>query len=271
MHALVSAHAAQFFFNPHLAALNRVPAAGGDFRFLEESGDQLVIAVQADDFFGHVLIAFHVVAESGDLKSQHALAVRFCDHRLHIQVVHDADDVLIRNSDAQNAADAVDLNAQFAGLHAVSCVHIKVCGGYFAAAQLLDQVQGALHGHDGRVFVDALFKTGAGISSLADASGSAADVVAGELSRLEHDCFRGIQDLRIESSHNACQRYRALSVADHQIGAAQRLLLLVQGDDLFAVFGSPDVDPVAAQVRVVKRVHGLSELCQNIVGNINHV
>ena len=271
VHALVSAHTAQYFLNAHLTALNRIPAAGGDFRFLEESGDQIVIAVQTDDFFGHVLIAFHVVAVSGDLKSQHALAVLLGDHRLHVQVVHYAYDILIRNCDAQNAADAVDLDAQFAGLYAVSGVDVEMRGGYFAAAELLDQVQGALHGHDGRVLVDALFKAGAGVCSLADASGSAADVVAGKLRSLEHNGFRSVEDLGIQAAHNACQRYRALAVADHEIGTVQSNFLLIQSDDLLVFFGGSDVDAIAVQIRVVKRVHGLSELCQNIVGNINHV
>ena len=169
MHALVCAEAAQSFLNTHLTALDRIPAAGGDFRLLEEGGNQFVIAVQADDFFGYILISFHVVAVCGDLKGQQALAVFLADRRLHVQIVHDADDVLIGNDNSENAADLVDLNGHFAGLYAVSCVHIEMCGGNFAAAELLNEMQGALHCHNSCVLVDALLKTGAGVCSLADA------------------------------------------------------------------------------------------------------
>ena len=170
MHALVSAQSAQSFLYAHLAALNGIPAAGSHFRALKESGDQLVIAVQADDFFCHVLIAFHVVAVSGNLKSQHALAILLGNRGLHVEVVHDADNVLIRNGNAQNAADLVDLDGHLTGLYTVSCVHIEMCGGNLAAAELLNEMQGALHGHNSCVLIDALFKTGAGVCPLADAS-----------------------------------------------------------------------------------------------------
>ena len=187
MHALVSAEAAQSFLDAHLAALNGIPAAGGDFCALKESGNQVVIAVHTDDFLCHVLISFHIVAICGNLQGQHALAVLLRDLGLHIEIVHDADNIFIRNCDAEHAADAVDLDRHLAGLHAVAGIDVKVCGGNLAAAEFLDQVQRALHSHDSCVLVDALLKAGTGIGSLADASGSAADVVARELRGFKHN------------------------------------------------------------------------------------
>ena len=156
MHALVSAESAQSLLDAHLAALNGIPAAGSDFRALKESGNEFVIAVHADDFLSHILITFHIITVRGNLKGQHTLAILLTDRGLHVEVVHDADDVLIRNSNAENTADLVDLYGHFAGLNAVSCVHIEVSGGNLAAAELLDEVQGALHSHNGRVLVDTL-------------------------------------------------------------------------------------------------------------------
>ena len=170
MHALVSAESAQSLLDAHLAALNGIPAAGGDFRALKESGNEFVITVHADYFLCHILIAFHVIAVSGDLKGKHTLTVLLTDRRLHVEVVHDADDVLIRNGNAENTADLVDLDGHFAGLYTVSSVHIEVCGGNLAAAELLDKVQGALHSHNGRILVDTLFIARARVCALADAS-----------------------------------------------------------------------------------------------------
>ena len=80
-----------------------------------------------------------------------------------------------------------------------------------------------------------------------------------ELSRLEHDRIRSIEDLGIETAHDARESNRLLAVTDHEVFGGQRKLLFVESDDLLAFFCAADMDLTAFEVGEIECMHRLAE------------
>ena len=112
----------------------------------------MIVAVHTDNFLSNILIGFHVNTVAGDVDRQF-ITVEF---RCEVKTCKDADDVLIGNSDSENAVNARNTYRKLSGLNGVACVNVESSLGYLAAAELLDEVKGTLHCHDCRVLVDTL-------------------------------------------------------------------------------------------------------------------
>ena len=148
---------------------------------------------------------------------------------------------------------------------------VKLGGGHFAAAQLLDQVQGAGHAQLGGIFADALLVMGGSIRVLAKAAGGLADVIACKLGRFKQQLGGFRLDLAVQAAHNAGQGNRLFAIADDQVLGGQGKLLAVQRGDLLAVLGTAHNDLAAFQRVHIKGVHRLADFQHDIVGDIHHV
>ena len=267
MDALVHSCAAECPLQLELLLLLLVQPAGGDFRGLQEGGDDMLIAVQTDHFFRHILPALHVLTVSRDLKSKNAVF----DLRLHIQGLHDAENVLFRHGDAEDIGDAAHLDGQSALLDAVAGIHFAVGTGNLAGAKLLHQVQGSLHRHDSGILIHTLLVAGGSVSSLSQRPGGAADVVAGKFGGFEDDlcCFR--KDLGVQTAHDAGHAHRLLGVDDQQVGRIQRIFVSVQRDHLLAVFRAARHEVRSCDMVPVIGMHGLTQLQQDKVRDVHDV
>ncbi len=146
---------------------------------------------------------------------------------------------------------------------------VKLGGGHFAAAQLLDQVQGAGHAQLGDIFADALVMGGVSLCSAARPGGFA-DVIAGKLGRFKQQLGNFRLDLAVQAAHNTGQALAVFAIADDQVLQGQGKLLAVQrAGDLLAVLGT--AHRKTFQRVHIKGVHRLADFQHDIVGDIHHV
>ena len=230
----------------------------------------MLIAVLADDLLGKVGLAdLDVLAPAGRNDLHRVAVCRKLD--LKLQAVQNVENGVSRNGDAQNRVDAADLGSEMLTLTRGTGRAVEMGGGDLAAAQLLNQMQGAGHAQLGCILRDALFVVAGGIGALAQAAGSLADVVAGELGALKQQLGRGALDLAVQPAHDAGQRDRLGAVADDEVVGRQGELLLIERCDLLAVLGAADEDLAAIQRVHVKGMHRLADFQHDIVGNIDYI
>ena len=175
--------------------------------------------------------------------------------------------LMIINGNKQDAAKALLLDdkidpmcpATFLRLHRVSGIDIELCSADFTAAQFLDQVKGTFHRHYGRIFIDTLGEAHAGVGNLTQRLRTLTDVVMSELRCLEHDRRGGIQDLGIETAHDACQCDRLLPITDNKVFCGKSELFFIESYDLLALFRTADMDLAAFKIREIESMHRLAE------------
>ena len=253
-----------------LCLLLRRQAAGGDGGSLQEGRHDMLIAVLADDFLGKVGLADLDVLAPAGRNDLHRIAVCL-KLDLKLQAVQNVENVIRGNSDAQNGVDAADLGSEMLTLTRGTGRAVEMGGGDLAAAQLLNQMQGAGHAQLSRILRDALFVVAGGIGALAQTAGSLADVVAGELGALKQQLGRGALDLAVQSAHDTCQCDRLGAVADDEVVGRQGEFLLIERCDLLAVLSAADEDLAAIQRVHVKGMHRLADLQHDIVGDIDYI
>ena len=245
-------------------------AAGGDLGSLQESRHDVVIAVLADDFLGQVRLADLDVLTPAGRDDLHSVAVGF-EGDLELQTVQDVEDGIGGHGDAQDGVDAADGGGEVLTLTRGTGGAIEVCSGDFAAAQFLNEVQGAGHAQLGGVLRNTLFVMAGGIGVLAQAAGGLADVVAGKLGALEEQLGGAVFDLAVQAAHNAGQGNGLGTIADDQVIGGQLEVLLVQGGDLLTILGAADDDLAAFQRVHIEGVHRLADLQHDVVGDVNDV
>ena len=155
-------------------------APGGDLGSFQEGGGDMVIAIFTDHFLGQVRLAdldILAVARSNHL---HGVTVGFHRH-FKAELFQDGQNFLGGHGNAQNGVDGADAGGEVLAFTRSTGRAVKLGGGHFAAAQLLDQVQGAGHAQLGGIFADALLVMGGSIRVLAKAAGGLADVITGKL------------------------------------------------------------------------------------------
>ena len=245
-------------------------AAGGDGGSLQEGGDDVFIAVLADDLLGQVGLTDLDVLTPAGRDDLHRVAVGF-EFDLELQAVQDVQNHIGGHSDAEDGIDAADLGRETLALTRGTGRTVKMGGGDLAAAQLLNQVQGTGHAKLGGVLGDALLVMAGGIGVLAEAAGRLADVVAGELGALKQQLGGGIFNFAVQAAHDTRQRNGLGAVADDEVVGRQGEFFFVQRCDLLAVFGAADEDLAAFQRVHVEGVHGLANLQHDIVRDVNDV
>ena len=242
-------------------------AAVRDGRRLQEGGHDVVIAVLADDLLGQIGETVDVVAVAGNAD----LPDRGIGIDAEVQAGQDVADGVLRHFDAEHAVDLGGHDADdLARLIGVGRA-VEAGGGDIAAAQLLNQMERALEAELGAVLVDALLVAGARVTALAEGAAGLADRIAGEGGALEQQLGGIALDLAVEAAHDAGQRDRLLGVADDQIVGIEGEFLLVQRGDLLALVGAADDDAAARDVGQVEGVHGLADLDQGVVRDVDDV
>ena len=244
--------------------------AGGDLRRFQEGRLDMLVAVFADDFLRQIRLADLDVLTPAGRNDLHGVAVGL-QGDLKLQTVQDIQNRIGRHGDAQNTVDAADFCGEMLALARGTGRAVKVGGGDLAAAQLLDQVQGARHAQFGGILGDALFVMAGGIGVLAQTAGGLADVVAGELGAFKQQLGGAVLDLAVQAAHNTGQRHGLGAVADDKVVGGQGELFFVQGGDLLAVLGAAHDDLAAFQRVHIKGVHRLTDLQHDIVGDVHNV
>ena len=263
----MSTGSTQGAFQAKLSFLLRIQTTGGNLSGGHEGGDYMIVTVHTDDFLSNIRIVFHILTEGGNLQSQ-LIAIY---NRIHIQAGQNTNDIFGGNFDTQYSVYFIDADFHFTRFYGIAGVHITVSTGNFTTAQLFDQMQGTLQSHNGGILIHALCITGTGIGHLTMSTGALTDIIAGELSALEHHLGGGVQNLRIQTTHDTGQGYGFYTVADHQVGVIQSEFFAVQSHDLLAVMSAAYIDRIAFQIVIIEGVHGLTHFLQYIVGNINNV
>ena len=111
----------------------------------------MLIAVLADDLLGKVGLADLDVLAPAGRNDLHRVAVRR-KLDLKLQAVQNVENGVSRNGDAQNRVDAADLGSEMLTLTRGTGRAVEMGGGDLAAAQLLNQMQGAGHAQLGCIF-----------------------------------------------------------------------------------------------------------------------
>ena len=267
MDRLAGSGAAEGLLQLHLHLLLQIRSAGGDRRRGHQGPDDVVVTVLADQLLRNILVGLHVLAVSRHPDGQ-LVAV---NHRRHVKVRKDADDVFVRHGDAEDAVHLPDAGLHLPRLQGISGVPVHPGLRDGAAAQLLDEVQGALAAHDRSVLVDALLIAGSRVGGLSQGAAGLPDIVPGKLRAFQDDGLRVVADLGIQAAHDAGQTHGLHAVADHQVLMVQSVFVGIQGHDLLAVVSPADIDHAALDVVLIVGVHRLPQLLQDVVRDVDDV
>ena len=224
----------------------------------------MLISVHADNFFSHIRVRIHILTICRHLQGQ-LISV---DCRSKVQILHNSQNVLLGNLNTQDIVHLSETDLHLPGLYGIAGIDIHMSPGDLTATKFLHQVKGTLHCMNGCVFIHALLISRAGICTLSETSGGFSDVVSCKLCRLKHNSSRSVTDFGIQSAHNAGKGNGLDAVTNHEIVGGQRILLGIQGHNLFPFPGTSDFDFIALQIIAVKGVHGLSHFQHNIVCDI---
>ena len=227
----------------------------------------MVIAVLPDDLLGQVGKAVHVLPVAGHQHGQLIAVPGYAE----VQPGEDLHNGLGGHGDAQHAVDAAGRGTDDLLGPVLAGGAVKAGGGDVAAAQLLNQVQCAVHAQLGAVLIHAFFIAGAGVAVLAQGAAGFAHAVTGEGGALKQQLVGALGDLAVQAAHDAGQSHRLLGVADDQVVGGQLELLLVQRGDGLALLGAAHHNAAVGHGRQVKGVHGLADLQQHVVGDVHHV
>ena len=133
------------------------------------------------------------------------------------------------------------------------------------------RLRGAVDGDARRIGIHPLFVARGRVALLAQRAGSAADVGALELGALEEKLARRFGDAAVQSAHDARQRDRLFAVGDDEVLARELERLFVERGDLLPFPRAADADAAVRDAGEVERVHGLTQLEQDEVGDVDHV
>lgn len=195
----------------------------------------MLVAVGADDLFGKVGIAVHVLAPQRNSDGHAPLRLRYTE----AETAQNRNHVRMRHRNAEHGVDCGIPHLDGLGLKRIG-VDVGAAGSGLAAAELPDKMKRAVHGKAARPGIHALFKAGGGIAALTQRAGRPAHVVAGELCRLEEH-FLGIGfNFAVEPAHDARKRNALFLVADEQVLGREREFFFVQRGDLLACLCTAD-------------------------------
>ena len=179
---LIEALGSQQALGLELLLLLVVQAAVGNRSGVQECGHNVVVAILTDDLFRQIGEAVHVltVQRCRDVPA----AIRLHIHR-KLQTPENIDHGLVRDGDAQHAADLGRSGDDVLPLNGTAIGQVKFQRGDIAAVQLLDQVQSTGKAQLRRMAVHALFVAGGRIAVLAQSAAGLTDRIARKGSALE--------------------------------------------------------------------------------------
>ena len=145
---------------------------------------------------------------------------------------------------------------------------VAVSGHLHLRVQLLEILHGERKGLIASFRVDGLLISCGSLRAVIVAQRRPADACRVEVRHLQDDPLRIGKDGILRSAHHAGQGHRAFGIGDHQIVRAQIDLLIVQKNQLFALFCLSYHDVVRDVVRV-KGMGGISRRQHHIVCDVN--
>ena len=140
-----------------------------------------------------------------------------------------------------------------------------------AGVQLVEKLEGPLHGVLHPLDIHALFEPGGGFGTDAQGPGGAADAVPPEFGAFEEEIPGVVLDFTVQPAHNPGQTGGGIGVGDDQHVVRQGMLPAIQGGDGFPRPGAADDDPRAPHVPQIEGVHGLAGLQHDEVGDVHDV
>ena len=227
-----------------------------------QRGRDLVVAVHAGHFLGHVAHAVDVGAE----ERNNDLVVLDLKVQLFEQLLL----LLGGQVQTEQRVHLVRLERQTLVVR-VGVVNVDDAVDDLACAEHFDQLTRTVDRIEGHARVQTLLKATGSLGAhterlCGDTNGSAVEVRG-----LENDGPGVVHNLGVCAAHNACNSNRLVVVADGEHLVAQVVIYAVKGLDGLAVAGAADNDAAVGQALVVERMHRLAVLEHNIVGDINDV
>ena len=258
---LIEAHGAAEARHTVFKALLFAPAALGGLA-AEHRGLDHVVAVEAGDLLRQVGIMLDVRAPGGD---DHAVAV----HR-EAERGEDGDHILPREIGTEKTVYALNVKVHSL-LFGGRGLHVDHAVDHLTGAEQLYELAGALDGGDGPFGIEPLFEFGGGVGTHTQGDGGLADGGAVEVCGLKHDSGGAVRDLGVLAAHDAGKTDGLFRVGDHEHARIDGALDAVEGGERLARLGAAHDDPVSADARVVKGVHGLAVFLHDIVRDIDDV
>ena len=152
-----------------------------------------------------------------------------------------------------------------AGVNVNQTVYHVTCAQHFNQLACAHQTRQAVFG------VKTLFKACGGFGSHAVLLCGHARVGTGEASGLEYHSHGVVLNLAVQATHNACKCASLVLVCDNQHGGIQGVADIVKRYEYLTVACAAYVDCLALDLLVIKRVHGLTVLQHDVVGNVNDI
>ena len=227
----------------------------------------VVVAMNAEDFFHHIGRAGHVAPVSRHFEVQPEVVFR-----LHhdVEVGQNALDTVAVQGDADPLVEGVPFELDFGrlGKRPFGPLQSSFDGG---AGMGLEQVDRELESRPGRQRVNAPFEPEGRIGGQRVPLGALADGDRFEPGAFEEDPRGGLRYARHCAAKDTGEAHRLVLVCDDEVGGVQFEGVSVEGGEGFARGGAPHLDGVAGNLVRVKGVEGLAEVVQHIVGDVDHV
>jgi hypothetical protein len=136
---------------------------------------------------------------------------------------------------------------------------------------LLEKLERPLDSRHWRADVRPPLESGGGLGFQPEFPAGEADALGFEAGALEHDGLVAALTSDRRATHNAGDGLRFLRVGDDQHPGFQRPVGGIEGFDALAFHRAADAQLASGQLRQVEGMHRLSELEQDIVGDVHHV
>ena len=232
----------------------------------QHRGFDVLVAIDAQHFLGKIGFAFDILAEIRHNSGQRIAVKR----GLEAQLIQNTSHFLAGNLhadarvDARNGGD----NRLFSLRRRIAVVNIL---NYFARAQHIDQLAGAIRGFTAGCRAHAALVTAGSLCAQTQRAGRQADIRAVKRRNLEHDgrCFLG--DFGFFAAHHARNAGRVGLIGDHQHIRRKRALLAVQRGDGFAGVGAAHDNVAVLHLRQIKSVHRVAGFQHHIVCDIDNI
>ena len=141
-------------------------------------------------------------------------------------------------------------------------------GGYdlHALVELLDQVYKARDRRGGQLGIERLLIAHGSVGTVAESHGGFADGSRVKGSGFEGEGVGILDDLTVQTAHDARDRDRGIVVADHQCFGVDMALHAVEGGEVKILLKALDTD--LADLARVERVHRLTHLEHEVIGHV---
>ena len=228
---------------------------------------EVVVAVDAGDFFNEVDFALNVQTPGGQLYRE--LVGRLLADG-ETQAAEDAENIFDRDLLPQDARHLAAAQPDRTPQH-LARYRVDLTAGKLAATGSQNQFGHTRAGQGSRAKVGATFKAVRGIGMHALTACRLANTCRVEPSGFDKNVFRLFRDHGVKAAHDSRQGHRLFGVSDDQVFRMQLALDAVECLEHFSGTGAAHDDSPALQQVKIEGVRGMAHLPQGIVGRIRDV